>query len=141
MKKLREEHENLSDLMFEDYRSSSESINSNDALPEQRNRWHSAEDVRTRKHRSSVHRDSAQADGKRSHSQRSMAANNNDSFHECNETPRTKYGTDVDIDQIVVENKHFRMVIAQPKLFICFILVLISSLMQQIGVGFLSVIY
>lgn len=105
MKKLREEHENLSDLMFEDYRSSSESINSNDALQESRNRWHSAEDVRSRKHRSNSQRDS---DKKHNHNQRS--ANNNDSLHEFSESARSRHYIDADVDQIVVENKHFRMV-------------------------------
>lgn len=107
MKKLREEHENLSDLMFEDYRSSSESNNSNDALQESRNRWHSAEDVRSRKHRSNSQRD---LDKKHNHNQRA-AANNNGSLHEFSETARSRHYIDADVDQIVVENKHFRMVI------------------------------
>lgn len=49
MKKLREEAENLSDLMFEDYRSGSESMSSSENIQEIRNRWHSAEDVRNQK--------------------------------------------------------------------------------------------
>lgn len=49
MKKLREEHENLSDLMFEDYRSGTDSISSSENYQDSRNKWHSAEDVRSRK--------------------------------------------------------------------------------------------
>lgn len=49
MKKLREEHENLGDLMFEEYCSGSDSISSSDNVQEARNKWHSVEDVRNRK--------------------------------------------------------------------------------------------
>lgn len=49
VKKLREEHENLSDLIYEDYRSGSDSFSSSDNLQEARTKWHSAEDVRNRK--------------------------------------------------------------------------------------------
>lgn len=51
MKKLREEHENLSDLIFEEYRSGSDSFSSSggDNFGEVRTKWHSAEDVRNRK--------------------------------------------------------------------------------------------
>lgn len=111
MKKLREEHENLSDLIFEDYRSSSESINSNDALQENRNRWHSAEDVRSRKQRSSIKRDSHSSAKHGNHNNQRTSINNNDSLYEFNETAKGKNCIDADIDQIVVENKHFRMVI------------------------------
>lgn len=49
MKKLREEHENLSDLIYEDYRSGSDSFSSSDNYQEIRGKWHSAEDVRNRR--------------------------------------------------------------------------------------------
>ena len=49
VKKLREEHENLSDLIFEDYRSGSDSFSSSDNIQEVQTKWHSAEDVRNRK--------------------------------------------------------------------------------------------
>lgn len=49
VKKLREEHENLSDLMLEDYRSGSDSFSSSDNFQEVHTKWHSAEDVRNRK--------------------------------------------------------------------------------------------
>lgn len=49
MKKLREEHENLSDLMYEDYRSGSDSLSSSENFQEVRTKWHSAEDVRNRR--------------------------------------------------------------------------------------------
>lgn len=54
VKKLREEHENLSDLIYEDYRSGTDSLSSSDNFQEMRNKWHSAEDVRNRKVRHSI---------------------------------------------------------------------------------------
>lgn len=49
VKKLREENENFSDLMYDDCRSCSESTSSSGSCPEVRNKWHSAEDIRNRK--------------------------------------------------------------------------------------------
>lgn len=49
VKKLREENENLSDLMFDECRSCSESTSTNGSYQEIRTKWHSAEDVRNRK--------------------------------------------------------------------------------------------
>lgn len=49
VKKLREENENLSDLMFDDCRSCSESTSTNENYAEVRNKWHSAEDIRNRR--------------------------------------------------------------------------------------------
>lgn len=49
VKKLREENENLSDLMYDDCHSCSGSTSSSRSYPEVRSKWHSAEDVRNRK--------------------------------------------------------------------------------------------
>lgn len=49
VKKLREENENLSDMMYDDCRSCSESTSSSGSYPDTRNKWHSAEDIRNKK--------------------------------------------------------------------------------------------
>lgn len=49
MKKLREENENLSDLMLEECRSCSESSSSNESYQKVLAKWHSAEDLHRQK--------------------------------------------------------------------------------------------
>lgn len=132
MKKLREEHENLSDLMYDDYRSGSDSISSSDNIHEVRSKWHSAEDVRsrkvnyfklfnTKKKQTFMFLDpKARGQSQKERDEKHQSTNNrqtqamvyvyaNDTISD-NEQSKSKQSIDADIDKIVVENKHFRMV-------------------------------
>ncbi|XP_031625019.1 voltage-dependent T-type calcium channel subunit alpha-1G isoform X2 [Contarinia nasturtii] len=113
VKKLREEHENLSDLMFEDYRSCSDSISSSDNFQEMRNKWHSAEDVRkSRKIRAQLqkeHEEKSIANNSHRQTQAMVYVYVNNDTHSDNELSKSKQSIDADIDKIVLENKHFRM--------------------------------
>ncbi|XP_055304336.1 voltage-dependent T-type calcium channel subunit alpha-1G [Sitodiplosis mosellana] len=112
VKKLREEHENLSDLMLEDYRSGTDSISSSDNCQESRNKWHSAEDVRSRKIRAQLQKEQEEKSANNATHRQTQAMVyvyvNNDT-HSDNEMSKSKQSIDADIDKIVLENKHFRM--------------------------------
>lgn len=101
---MREENENLSDLMFDDCRSCSESTSTSDSYHEIRNKWHSAEDIRNR--RSGKKHNESKCNIRKQH-----LAHTKYSGHDQDvESTKSDRNSDIDNEKAVVENRHAKKV-------------------------------